>query len=418
MQVLLINTNYSWNKGSAAQVSSTVGVLKQYIPDLTFTLISEAYELDYPPCKASNIHIVGSPMGKIFSKKAYVRRLMVLSNEVLRSALWYALSKAKIKSDFLLSDEVLKEYKKSDLVLDLSGDTLSDHGANALYSIFHTLIGVFLKKKVAVYSQSIGPFRRLNEPLVRCCLNKVDLIAVREKESVAIIEKMHLTNSKIMLMPDVAFLLNPIRKQKVAEILAQEKYEKPSGILIGIGPNELMDKHFRAHEGTYVDLMAQVADYLIEKLDANILLISHVIIPDGYMSNDDRTIADRIYSKAKNKNRIKLLLADYSPEELKGIIGICDLFIGARMHSNIAALSMSVPTVVIGWSHKYSGIMNMLNQQDYFCSINALTYPKLVSMIDGAWANRAKIQRDLQARKPQIDESIIASVVEIKKLLG
>ncbi len=180
----------------------------------------------------------------------------------------------------------------------------------------------------------------------------------------------------------------------------------------------IMDKHFRAHEGTYVDLMAQVADYLIEKLDANILLISHVIIPDGYMSNDDRTIADRIYSKAKNKNRIKLLLADYSPEELKGIIGICDLFIGARMHSNIAALSMSVPTVVIGWSHKYSGIMNMLNQQDYFCSINALTYPKLVSMIDGAWANRAKIQRDLQARKPQIDESIIASVVEIKKLLG
>jgi colanic acid/amylovoran biosynthesis protein len=417
MHVLLINTNYSWNKGSAAQVSSTVDVFKQYIPNLTFTLLSEAYELDYQPCKISNIHVVGSPMGKVFSKKAYVRRLMTLSAEVLRSALWYALSKAKIRMDFLLSDEVLKEYLKSDLILDLSGDTLSDHGANALYSIFHTLIGVFLKKKVVVYSQSIGPFRRLNLPLVRYCLNKVDLIAVRETESTEIIENMHLTNSKIILMPDVAFILNPARKPEVAQKLSQENYQKPPGVLVGIGPNELMDKHFRAQEGTYVDLMAQVADYLIEKIDANILLISHVIIPDGYNSNDDRTIARRIYDKTKNKNRIKILLADYSPEELKGIIGLCDLFIGARMHSNIAALSMGVPTVVIGWSHKYLGIMNMLDQQDYLCSINALTYSKLVLMIDAVWANRLKIQKDLQARKPQIDKSIIESVFAIKELL-
>ncbi|NIN03283.1 MAG: polysaccharide pyruvyl transferase, partial [Hydrotalea flava] len=73
--------------------------------------------------------------------------------------------------------------------------------------------------------------------------------------------------------------------------------------------------------------------------------------------------------------------------ELKGIIGRCDLFIGARMHSNIASISMHVPTVALAWSHKYHGIMKMVEQEKYVCDIRTTTFNELVSKINDAWSN-------------------------------
>jgi colanic acid/amylovoran biosynthesis protein len=415
--ILLINTNYSWNKGSAAQIASTVHALNQIELNLTFTLISECFELDDQPGRELGIHVVGSPMGKPFSKKAYISRLIELSDDVLRAAIWYAHDRAKIKIDRIMYDEVLRQYLKSDLIIDLSGDTLSDYGANSVYSIFHILIGLLLKKKTVVYSQSIGPFRRMTKPLAKFCLNRVDLIVVREKETEKFLRNMHLTNTKIKLAPDIAFLLNSSSKQRIDEILVEEKCAKQSGILIGIGPNELMDEKFKPKNGNYIDLMANVADDLIEKLNANILLISHVIIPKECLFDDDRFVSNRIFMKAKNKNKIKILSYDHSPEDLKGIIGTCDLFIGARMHSNIAALSRGVPTVAIGWSHKFYGIMKMLNQEKYFCPIQTVTYPELTAVINDAWENRDKIKKDLQSNMKEIEKSSMESIQLIKKLL-
>ena len=44
---------------------------------------------------------------------------------------------------------------------------------------------------------------------------------------------------------------------------------------------------------------------------------------------DDRFVAKKIYEMAERKDKIRLINNDYSPDELKSIIGQCDLFIGA-----------------------------------------------------------------------------------------
>ena len=46
----------------------------------------------------------------------------------------------------------------------------------------------------------------------------------------------------------------------------------------------------------------------------------------------------------------------YDQSELKGIISLCDFFIGSRMHSCIAALSQGIPTVGIAYSKKFIGV--------------------------------------------------------------
>ena len=163
--------------------------------------------------------------------------------------------------------------------------------------------------------------------------------------------------------------------------------------------------------------MAKVADYLVEKFNAQVVFISHVIIPPKYGYHDDRFVAEKVYLLARNKNRINIIRGDYSPEELKGIIGRCDLFIGARMHSDIASASMHVPTIALAWSHKYYGMMRMLGQEKYVCDIGTTTFDELVSKINDAWSNRDEISKKLAFKTTELEESALYSGRLVKRLI-
>ena len=39
------------------------------------------------------------------------------------------------------------------------------------------------------------------------------------------------------------------------------------------------------------------------------------------------------------QQRVRIIAREYVPHEIKGVIGLCDFFIGSRMHACIAALS-------------------------------------------------------------------------------
>jgi colanic acid/amylovoran biosynthesis protein len=408
--ILLINTNCSWNKGSAAQVSSVIDTFNEVLPNAQFTLLSECFELDFAPCKRYGINIVGSKNNQPFSKQAFVFRLAQATDRLFRSMLWSTLNSIGINANRLLSNPILKQYQKADLVIDLSGDTLSDRGATCIYSIFHTLTAVFLKKKTIAFSQSIGPFSTFTTPLVRYCLNHLDLIVIRETETLNILKNIGVKNPNLKLAAEIAFLLKPAPPQRVAEIFAKEKVNQTSAPLIGLGTNELVYTLFKSDGDAYIKFLAKIADYLIEKFGARVLLISHVIVPPS-IAHDDRFIANKVREVSKNKDKISILQQDYSAEELKGIIGTCDLFIGTRMHSDIAALSMCVPTVAIGWSHKYFGMMKLLNQEAYSCDVRFTTFAEVIQTITNAWENREELKKSLQQAVVELKRSAYESVV-------
>jgi colanic acid/amylovoran biosynthesis protein len=417
--ILLINTNCSWNKGSAAQVISTTETLRRLIPGANFTLISGTPEIDSKLCTIHNIKVVGPSVKNPFSKHSRLLKLFSLSYYLLRCALWSALCKTKLNVNKLLDEEVLTEYDKTDAIIDLSGDTLSDKGTYSVFSLFRILIGLLLKKKVTIYSQSIGPFKKITVPLARFCLNRANLIVVRENVTKHYLKDISVDNPSLYLAAEIAFLLEPAPPQKVREIFLKENINanKENSPLIGVGTSELMYMAFKSKNNVYVALMAKIADYLVEKLNAQVVFISHVIIPPKYGYPDDRFIAEKVYQLVRNKNRIKIIRGDYSPEELKGIIGRCDLFIGARMHSNIASTSMHVPTIALAWSHKYHGIMKMVEQEKYVCDIRTTTFNEIVSKINDAWSNRDEIREKLASKTTELEESAFHSGRLVKRLI-
>ena len=161
--------------------------------------------------------------------------------------------------------------------------------------------------------------------------------------------------------------------------------------------------------------MSKVVDNLIENLDANILMVPHV-----YTSgSDDRLSIKNILKDVKHKSNVYIVENEYTAQELKGIIGRCDLFIGMRMHSTIASTSMLVPTVGIAYSHKMHGIIgNMLGQNKYIVDINNFGYDQLISTIYECWDNRDIIKKELEIKIPQVKEKALFNGELVKELLS
>jgi len=418
--ILLINTNCSWNKGSAAQVISTTETLRTLIPEANFTLISQYPELDSKLCALHRIKVVSLfPKKNLFLRYFRLLKLFKLSYYLFRCALWLSLNKIGLNANKLLADEILSEYAKADILVDLSGDTFSDKNARALFSILGIFIGMLLGKKIAVFSQSIGPFNKITKPIARFCLNIVDLIVIREDATENYLRTIGVNNPSTYLTGEVAFLLESASQLTVEKIFSEEQINprEKNAPLIGIGPSSLILGDLKFKKNDYLELMAKITDYLVEKLNAQVVLISHIIIPPNFGPHDDRFVAEKIYRLARNKHNIKIVKGDYSPEELKGIIGCCDLFIGARMHSNIASTSMHVPTLAIAWSYKYIGIMRMLEQEKYVCDIGTASFKELIIQIDDAWSNRNTIRKKLVSKTIEMEESALYSCRLIKMLI-
>ena len=420
VNILLINTNCSVNKGSAAQVVSTVETLRKLRPDLNFALLSEVPQLDSRECKRLHIRVINyseqlpTKTGNLLKLIEYFQRIslgLVLSSFI----------KCGFNIKTLTNERVLREYAKSDIVIDLSGDTLSDKNNYSLFALLGLLTAILLEKKTAVFSQSIGPFSATTRPIAKFCLNKSSLVVVRETETTNYLTKIRVSNSHAYLAAEIAFLLKPPSQKRIEEIFLQENIklkERPARPLIGLGTNALVYASAGYNDDPYILLMAKIADYIVEQFNAEVLLISHVIAPPSYDPIDDRFVAHKIHHYTKNKSSIKIIEGDYTAEELKGIISKCDLFVGARMHSNIASISTLVPTVALSWSHKYYGIMKMLGLEDLVCNVETAKYEELVAIINDAWINKDAIRANLASKIPRVEKSALDSTKLIEKLMG
>ncbi|MBR2871639.1 MAG: Coenzyme F420 hydrogenase/dehydrogenase, beta subunit C-terminal domain, partial [Clostridia bacterium] len=95
-------------------------------------------------------------------------------------------------------------------------------------------------------------------------------------------------------------------------------------------------------------------NWLLKETDMSVCLIPHVYTTTSDLYHD-LPILKRLF-KEINSPRISIVDKEYDCEQLKYIISKCRYFIGARTHSTIAAYSMKIPTLVIGYSVKSKGI--------------------------------------------------------------
>ena len=402
-KILILNVGWT-NKGNCALAHSTMETIKCFIPNAEFVLMGVE---------------VGSKNGfqikKQIASGLHIRRPLTIFIPLLcifKCAFVHISKKFGVHIP-ISKNSRLFEYYNTDVVINSGGDQTSGEHGFGLSTFINILYAILLDKPVILYGESLGYFSNpIFNSIAKFVFNRTTLILLREDLSKKYLDDNGITKPKIYVTADPAFLLKASPQSRIFEILSKNGIDEIPRPLIGINPSGLINRLVREEKLT--NTMARVIDSLVENLNATVIMIPHVYTSNG----DDRIAINSVFHKVKNKSKVKTIKNEYTPQELKGIIGLCDLFIGARMHATIAATSMLVPTVGIAYSHKMHGIIGeMLGQEKYVLDIKELDYENLISTIKDAWGNRDRIKKELEVRIPMIKEKAMLNGKLVKELL-
>lgn len=398
----------SGNLGVPSLLISTCKVLRTSIPDSEFKLFSSRPEKDSEQATRYGVEVVEG-----------TRRQFGVA--FLRCLLWAGLKRFGLNVPFLLNDKILEEYRNADVIIDTLGISFTDFFSSLtgyLTQSMWLLVGILLKKPVVKFTQDMGPFEnKVNKYLAKLCLNRLSFILVRGEITKKHLEKLGI-NRPIYVQPDTSFVLDPASIEKVNKIVKQEKLDKKP--LIGIVASRQVDQRISdgdiKSQNRYTTIIAQIADHVIEKLNALIVFIPNEIAQQkgGY---DDIYTAEKAYELIKNKSEVRLITTEHQAQELKGLIGKCDLLITSRYHSTVAALSTCVPCLVIGWGFKYDQVMEIMGQKEFVCNFETITLDEVQAKVDKLWHNREKVKAELASRMPSIEKSVLSGGELVKNLL-
>ena len=386
------------NRGAEAMLMTVVAEIRKVDPEAVFNV----YTI-YPQKDKS---LVQDP------------RIRFLSGEPLSVALVhfpFALLAAPfrvVKIKFPLPKPV-KMLRDSDFLLDIGGITFSDGRAmQLLYNVFTIWPAMLLGVPVIKLSQAMGPFNAsFNRKLAAHFLPKCRKIFTRGSMTDSYTNQLiGKTNSE--QAADIAFLYEPeysLSKEneaQVEELKSKIKAWKQTGEkVISIVPSSLVLKRSLKQGGDYPGKLLNL--FLSTKGEP----IRYVFLPNGTraesqkLMNNDIIAINAIREKFKQEldqdafEKIEWINYDINTRGVRQIIGSTDGLVASRFHAMVAGLSLCVPTMVIGWSHKYRETLADFGMQSY-----AIDYKNTNLKI---LATYRKFLQNLNDVKSQLDNNIL-----------
>lgn len=235
----------------------------------------------------------------------------------------------------------LASHSDVDLVLDASGFAYGDqHGPQPA----RNLAAYYEKmrrsgKRIVLLPQAFGPF---TDPEVarqmRWLLESVDLAYARDSASRQYLEELSPGNPKLRQAPDITIALDGA--------CDMHELQTTEGT-VGIVPNSrMLDKNGPRVAAAYVPAMIAIARHIQERGMRPVLLV--------HDDSEDLELAERILAEGKLDLR---LIHERDPLKIKSVIRSLSGLVGSRFHALVSALSQSVPSVAMGWSHKYRTLL-------------------------------------------------------------
>jgi polysaccharide pyruvyl transferase WcaK-like protein len=163
----------------------------------------------------------------------------------------------------------------------------------------------------------------------------------------------------------------------------------------------------------YSELIDSLVAHFIENKNANVLLVPHVF---GDHGESDTVAAQLIYDRLKNRHGSHLFCVQgsYDQNEIKHIIGLCEFFVGSRMHACIAALSQGIPAVGVAYSDKFAGVFDSVGAGSMVADPRRLTLDETVVAIERAFEEREASRLHLRHIMPGIKARVLALLDEVE----
>ncbi len=321
--------------------------------------------------------------------------------------------------------QTIKALWKADLFILGGGGFLSDWQSwkVILQWLGQVVLAKMFRKKVMLYAVGAGSITtKRGKFLTRIILNRyTDVITVRDDKSKVWLQKAGV-KKKIHVTADPAILLEPEKPDRISGILMKEgiNVSKPL-ISISICPIFHIQKYWPNQQKKFQkfkEIWPKIIDFITTELDSNVIFIPMQI-------STDRDFALGLIKNIKNKSKVKVIMGDYTPKEIMGIIGQMDMIIGMRFHSLILSAVEGIPIVGIIYFHKSECFLKEIGQKKYAMNIGDgilwknkdLDLTELIQNTKKVWLNKVMLKKEIIIKVEELKKRELINIELVKTLL-
>lgn len=397
MKYAIIGSALSGNKGAAAMLESAMQQLSAKDPEAKAVLLSMYPRSDAEQNEYRNLKVLdASPLrlGVLINSAALAHRLFPPLRKAIRN---------KVPEVAALAT--------ADVLLDQGGITFVDgRGKFLIYNVASVLPALFVGTPVVKCAQALGPFKTtLNRRAALAILPRMSVIFSRGAVTHEHLLGLGLKN--VERGADLAFTLDVTAKDAEASRSAVDDSFFVDGDVIGVSPSAVLRKSAEAAGGDYVAEVQRMIEYFTQTLGKKVLLVAHSARSHTTKShNNDLPLCREIFEGLSDTSMVRFPDAELSSQTLRALIGRCDLFVASRFHAMVSSLAMEVPTLVIGWSHKYREVLDMFGLAEWAMSHDSYSDATFQERFGELLAQKESVREQLAEHLPTVKADALRQV--------
>ena len=288
----------------------------------------------------------------------------------------------------LTRKEISPAIRSLDLLILGGGGILFDGEAQAY--LREVLIAHEAGVPVMVYAISAGPLTtQAARAAVRDALNAspaTTVITVRDRLGLRLLEDVGVAH-EVQLAADPAFLLEP---EALPAAALEAEGVSLEGHLVGFSVREPGPAAPDIDPERYYDLLANAADFVVERFDAEVLFVP--------MERFDVQHSHGVVAHMRFPERAEILRRRYSSRQILDLMGRLDFAVGMRLHFLIFAALRGTPFAPLPYASKVSGLLEDLAMDTP--ALGDIGVGELLGRIDRKWDTREAIRARIGERVP------------------
>lgn len=381
------------NMGDEAYLDASLEVLQGRYPDSQFTLFS--FDPQDTLSRYQGIQVCPDFIYNVDFRRGSICQKLLRLGLLLPQPLLYCRAPDFSARFGLVNQRIrsqLDTLRQADVLLACGGGLLNeDYGLSLVVYPYLIWLAEQFGKQIVLLGQSVGPFYTgFGKVQSRMAIERADVITLREPRSLANMRKIGSNTSRTEVTTCSSVLLPAAPAARARDIFETEQIEETRP-LIGFSIRRWFyprSKDPATMQRHYKQAVAAVADACIQKLGASV-----VFVPTA---QGDEKYAQEIRRVIQEKSHAMILSKMYTPREVRAIFSRFDLLIATAFHGLVLASCENVPIVSISYTFKCSGYMDLIDQGQFVCDIDAVTFDDLWGKVTTLWDRRKEIQGELE----------------------
>jgi colanic acid/amylovoran biosynthesis protein len=392
------------NRGAEAMVVTTIGEVRRRDPDARFLVLS------YFP--ARDRQLADDP-DVVIGDARPERTLLV--HLPFAFFVWLGQRLGVHVPDVLLPASV-RHLRRCRALFDVSGISFHDGRlAVVAYNLLCLWPALLLGVPVVRLSQAMGPFRNpMNRFVAKQVMRHCAHSFARGRLTAAMVEQLDVPTERWSVAADVAFAYRPPyritheNEDQVVALDAELTAVRDVGTsVVAVVPSSLVMEKLAATGGDYVELLLALVLHLQSRAKHVLVLPNATRAGEDSLRNNDVITVNALRERAGHPGSgidpeaIHYVAIDIDTASIRQLIEPCELLITSRFHAMVAGLSLCVPTVVMGWSHKYEEVLEMFG-----CAEDAVGFDaadrELLPLVDRVLEQRDARRERLRERLPTV----------------